>query len=133
MCVLTPDTVSGQSVQRSTCSYKKTVSIILFSIEKEPFKNIMTWTYLISPYLYGLPKTTSRDFSQDELKNTFILFERPAPQAALSTKSLKVSSPSVGAPSAASSSGITVESISTDPINSKVSVTFSYSRDIKQS
>ena len=74
-CVLNPDTVSGQSVHRSICSYNLKVNITLKQIIKEPFKNTLTWTYFIVPFLYGLPGTTSRDFTQEELKKTFVLYD----------------------------------------------------------
>ena len=93
------------------------MDISLFSVEKEPFKNTMTFTYVIAPYLFGLPGTTLRSFTQDELKQTFVLFENTT------TRLL--------APS--STPGINVESVTVDPSNSKVSVTFSYDRNIRES
>jgi len=67
--------VSGQSVHRSICSYDLKVNITLKHIEKEPFKNTLTWTYVIVPFLYGLPGTTSRDYTQEELMKTFVLYD----------------------------------------------------------
>jgi hypothetical protein len=50
---------------------------------------------LIAPYLFGLPGTTLRQFTQDELKLVFILYEN-------STRRLLAPSPTPG---------ITVESV----------------------
>jgi hypothetical protein len=77
----------------------------------------MTLTYLIVPYLFGLPGTTLRSFTQDELKKIFVLFEE--------TKTRLL------APS--STSGINVESVTVDSNNSKVSITFSYEKNIRES
>lgn len=59
-CVKNSDTVSGQSVFRSVCSYDLPPNIKLFSVEKALFRNTLTFTYLITPYLFGLPGTTLR-------------------------------------------------------------------------
>jgi hypothetical protein len=77
------------------CSYNLQLNITLASVRKESFKNTLTFTYLIAPYLFGLPGTTLRQFTQDELKLVFILYEN-------STRRLL-------APS--STPGITVESV----------------------
>jgi hypothetical protein len=77
----------------------------------------MTLTYLIVPYLFGLPGTTLRSFTQDELKKIFVLFEKT------NTRLLVPSS----------TPGINVESVTVDSNNSKVSVTFSYDKNIRDS
>ena len=59
-CVNTPEMVSGQSIFRSVCSYDLPPIIKLFSARKKPFENSLTFTYLIVPYLFGLPGTTLR-------------------------------------------------------------------------
>lgn len=126
-CTLTPDTVSGQTVGRSICSYNLEVKISVLSIRKEPFKNSMTWTYLVTPYLYGLPDTTSRVFTQDELQRTFLLYENTTiPQSSGSSTMARVGAP-------VSTPGISVESVSVDASSSQVSVTFTYDKDIKHS
>ena len=114
-CINNSDPVSGHF--KSICSYDLPLNITLFSVEKEPFKNTLTFTYLIAPYLFGLPGTTPRPFTQDELIKTFILYEN-------STGRLLAPAPTPG---------ITVESVTVDSSNSKVSATFTYDRDIKQS
>jgi hypothetical protein len=126
-CVLNPDTVSGQSVHRSICSYNLKVNITLKKIVKEPFKNTLTWTYFILPFLYGLPGTTSRFYTQEELKKTFLLYDinYGSSTASLLSKH-KVSK-------AVSVSGLTVESVSVNALMSEVSITFSYEQDIRQS
>ena len=89
----------------------------------------MTWTYTISPFLYGLPGTTSRAFTSDELKLAFLLYENTTVTVAAASASsdiIKVSAPAL-------TPGITVESVSVDAANSKVSVTFTHDKDIKQS
>ena len=64
-CVNNSATVSGQAVQTSICSYDLRLNISLFAVQKEPFKNSLTFTYLVAPYLFGLPDTTLRSFTQD--------------------------------------------------------------------
>ena len=64
-CTNTTATVSGESVKLSTCSYNQKLNITLLQIEKEQFKNSLVFTYSIKPYLFGLPGTTIREFTQD--------------------------------------------------------------------
>jgi hypothetical protein len=94
-CVNNSATVKGQSVFTSMCSYDLPLNITLASVRKESFKNTLTFTYLIAPYLFGLPGTSLRSFTQDELKLVFILYEN-------STRRLLAPSPTPG---------ITVESV----------------------
>ena len=81
----------------------------------------MTFTYRVSPYLFGLPGTTARSFTQDELKQVFVLFDKTA----------KTSRGRLLAPSP--TPGVDVESVSIDPVNSQVSLTFSYDHNIRES
>ena len=59
----------------------------------------MTWTYTISPFLYGLPGTTSRAFTSDELKLAFLLYENTtvtvAASASATSDMIKVSAPAL--------------------------------------
>lgn len=131
-CVLNPDTVSGQSVFRSICSYNLEVNITLKKIDKEPFKNTLSWTYFVVPYLYGLPGTTSRDFTQEELMKTFVLYDvNYGPPTASTLQSSPSVSKTVSKVSVSSS--LTVESVSVNAAGSEVSVTFSYQQDIRES
>ena len=80
----------------------------------------MTFTYRVGPYLFGLPGTTNRSFTQDELKQVFVLFDKTA----TTRRRLLAPSPTPG---------INVESVTVDPANSQVSLTFSYDRNIRES
>ena len=35
----------------------------------------MTWTYSLKPFLYGLPGTNARVFTQEELQKIFLLYD----------------------------------------------------------
>lgn len=75
----------------------------------------MKWTYKVKPYLYGLPGTTSRDFTQDELKKTFVLYEKiPGPTASTKSSSNNVKSSKI----TVANPGLTVDSVSVDSANS---------------
>ena len=82
----------------------------------------MAWTYTVKPYLYGLPGTTSRAFTFDELKHTFVFYDivyGPVYSSAYVPVGL------------GSFSGISILSVDFDAASSKVVIKFSYQNEIK--